>query len=52
MTRDQLAEVYYDWFNNYLTIEHYAEVNGLTEKEAIILIELAESCTNNPHPEA
>ena len=51
MTREQLTEVYYDWYNNYLTIEAYAEHNELTEKEAMILIELAESCANNPHPE-
>ena len=51
MTREQLTDIYYDWFNNYLTIEHYAERNGLTEKEAIMLIELAESCAMNKHPE-
>ena len=51
MTREQLIEVYYDWYNNYLTLEKFAEHNGLTENEAFALIRLAESCANNPHPE-
>lgn len=38
----QLQNTYLDWFNNYLTIEVFAEHNEITVKEAKIIIELGE----------
>lgn len=35
-----LQNIYLDWWSNYLTIEVFAEHNGLTCKEASRLIDL------------
>lgn len=50
--REILIEIYLDYVNNYLTIERYAEHNGLTFCEAEKLIELAGVVNSHPHPEA
>jgi hypothetical protein len=52
ITREQLSNDYLDWVNNYLTIEVFAEHRGLTKSEAKMLIDLAQSCFENNHPEA
>ena len=52
MTREQLAEVYLDWINHFLTIAGYAEFYGLRDSEAEILINLARQCHEIPHPES
>ena len=52
VTREQLSNDYLDWVNNYLTIEVFAEHRGLTKSEAKMLIDLAQSCFENNHPEA
>ena len=46
-----LENVYLDWRNNYLTIERFAECNGLRINEAQSLIDLAREVFNQPHPE-
>lgn len=51
MTREQLIAAYLDWKNNYLSVEHYAEVNGLNLDEAAALINLLRSIFDRPHPE-
>lgn len=40
--RKKLAEYYLDYVNNYLTIEVYAEHNGLSIEQARALIKLGE----------
>ena len=50
--RDYLKNVYIDFVNNYLTIEVFAEHNGLNLSEANQLIEVARSTYYNQHPEA
>lgn len=50
--RDYLNSVYLDYFNNYLTVDKFAEHNGLTYSEALELLKVAKSCHENPHPEA
>ena len=50
--RTQLKEIYLDWFNNYLSIERYAERNGLTYGQAEILLGLAKEVSLAPHPES
>ena len=52
MNRTQLEAVYLDWFNNFVSIERYAEYYGLTVNEATKLIEVARMVVNTPHPEA
>lgn len=52
MSREQLKLVYLDYFNNFLTIETYAEHYGLTYEEAYSLLAVAKSCATNPHPDA
>lgn len=50
--RDVLIATYLDWTNNYLTIEKYAEHNGLTEEQAERLINLSRDVIHSDHPEA
>ena len=52
MNRENLAALYLDWVNNYLTLESFAEHHGLTEIEAAQLLCVAQSCHENNHPEA
>ena len=48
--RKILIDVYLDYKNNYLTIERYAECNGLWPNEAFELIQLARSVYLSDHP--
>lgn len=48
---EALAAIYLDYFNNYLTVEKFAEHNGLHENEAETLINLGREVANRPHPE-
>lgn len=50
--RNQLIDIYLDYWNNYLTCERYAECNGLHVNEAQALIDLAREVYNSNHPEA
>lgn len=50
--RDILIECYLDFFNDYLTVEKYAEHNGLTPEQAKTFLELAKQVENSEHPEA
>ena len=50
--RQTLIAVYLDFVNNYLTISHYAECNGLTFEQGIILIHLARNVAESDHPDA
>jgi hypothetical protein len=49
--RDVLIDVYDDWRNNYLTIEKFAEHNGLLPSEAETLINLCREVVKHEHPE-
>jgi len=51
MTRESLLEMYFDYVNNYLTVEKFAEHRGLYFDEALILIDLAKRCLAAPHPD-
>lgn len=50
--RNQLIDIYLDYWNNYLTYERYAECNGLHLAEAKSLINLVREVYNAHHPEA
>lgn len=50
--RDYLKELYLDWRNNYLTIEKFAEHNGITKEHAEWLLLLAQNVNNSNHPES
>lgn len=50
--RQTLINAYLDYVNNYLTIEKYAEHNGLTNEQANRLIDLGRDIYITPHPEA
>jgi hypothetical protein len=52
MTRESLLEMYFDYVNNYLTIEKFAEHKGLYVYEAEVLIDLAKRCLESPHPDS
>lgn len=50
-SRESLIEIYLDWFNNYLSVETYADHNGLEVDQASALITLARSVYNSEHPD-
>lgn len=50
--RDVLIAAYKDYLNNYLSVEKYAEHNGLTEAEGQALLDLAREVINHDHPES
>jgi hypothetical protein len=50
--RAVMIEYYLDWRNNYLTVEKFAEHNGLHIDQAIDLIRQAKVIFNSTHPEA
>jgi hypothetical protein len=50
--RESLSRLYLSWVNDYFTIEKFAEHHGLTYEEASLLIDVAQSCFENPHPES
>jgi hypothetical protein len=51
ITREKLSALYLDWVNNYLTIEKFAEHHGLFVPEARALLDVAQACFENNHPE-
>ena len=52
LTRESLLEMYFDYVNNYLTMEKFAEHRGLYVYEAAVLIDLAKRCLAAPHPDS
>ena len=50
--RQILIDCYLDYLNNYLTVECYAENNGMSTEQAEILINLARDIARSLHPEA
>jgi hypothetical protein len=50
--RNQLIDIYLDFWNNYLTYARYAECNELQEKDAEELIILARKVYYSIHPDA
>lgn len=50
--REVLIMAYLDYLNNYLSTTHYAEMNGLTEEEAIALVTLGRTVYNHNHPDS
>jgi hypothetical protein len=50
--RDILINAYLDYRNNYLTVEKYAEHNGLSYQQALDLINLGSRVFHSPHPDA
>lgn len=50
--RDILIAAYLDFLNNYLTVEKYAEHNGLTAEQGKMFIDLARDIFNSDHPES
>lgn len=49
--RKALNALYLEYVNNYLTVEKFAEHQGLTTDQGQRLIELAREIHNSPHPE-
>lgn len=50
--REILINAYLDYWNNYITVEKYAEHNGLTVEQGKKLIDLAREVYNSEHPDA
>ncbi len=50
--RELLQAIYLRYFNEYLTVERYAEDNGLTTEQGLALINLARDVARSPHPES
>lgn len=49
--RDYMQAVLLDWTNNYLTVEKFAEHNGINEQQALAFLKLAREIDATPHPE-
>lgn len=52
LMRDSLIMIYTDYCNNYLSVELFAEHNGLTYIEGERLIALAREVASHSHPDA
>lgn len=50
--RETLIATYLDFLNNYLTVETWAEHNGLTPEQGVRAINLAREVAMTQHPEA
>lgn len=50
--RNNLIDIYIDYWNNYLTVKRFAECNGLHIDEAEDLINLCRRVYRTKHPEA
>lgn len=44
MTKSQLADIYINWVNDFLTIGGFADYYGLDDDQAEILLNLARHC--------
>lgn len=49
--RNQLINIWHDFFQDYLTVEKYADHHHITPEQARVLIELARAVNASPHPE-
>jgi len=49
--RDTLINAFLGFLNNYLTVEQWAEHNGLTEAQGLKLLALAQEVYNSEHPD-
>jgi hypothetical protein len=52
INRETLAALYLEWVNDYVSLQTFAEHKGLTQHEALILLEVSKYCLENQHPEA
>ena len=50
--RQTLINTYLDYVNNYLSLEVWAEHNGLSYEDADTLLTLAKDVMNSNHPES
>ena len=50
--RQYLIDIYLDWRNNYLSIEKFAEDNGLHYTQASKLLQLGAEVFESEHPES
>lgn len=50
--RTILTDVYLEYLNNYITIEKFADHNGLTIDQAKSLINLSKGVYNSDHPDS
>lgn len=53
MTHEQesLNNIYLDWFNNFITTERFAEVYGINQHDARLLIDICRNAHRNKHNE-
>jgi hypothetical protein len=51
VSREQLTNIYLTWVNDFLTIGGFADHFGLTDREAEMLLAVARSAYENPHPD-
>ena len=47
--KDVLDDIYIDWFNNFLTIERYAEYHEIEEDHARTLINMCRNLHHKKH---
>ena len=42
----KIETLYLDWINNFLTVKKFAEFYGITEKKALMLIDIGKAINN------
>jgi hypothetical protein len=50
--REILIKAYLDYINNYLSVDTWAEHNGLSVEQGTVFIGLARDVYNSQHPDA
>lgn len=50
--REFANAISHEFFNDYLTVEKFAEHNGVTPELAAALIDVCQWISESPHPEA
>jgi hypothetical protein len=51
-TRERLVEMYFDWVNNFISIDKFAEYHNLHRDEAMLLLDVARKLAYADSPES
>jgi hypothetical protein len=49
--REMALSIYREWFNNFLTVEVFADHHGLEPEHAEALLQACRLIANTPHPD-
>lgn len=52
MMRETLVKWYLEYVNDFITVERFAEYHGITQDQALVVIQLGKTLNETPHPDA